>query len=513
MSFSSRAITCGLLALLSTSVGSLAQPPQSTTYTIRVPEYDKRIVEVDAHVVLADSVLLMYPEGANHVPHGWATYVRGLTASDDSGRVVSLRSVGPGQWVVPAPRPNAVNLRYEVLIHHDAGRWPFGSKEAAFARPDCVFLTGKALFIAQFLTADARVRVILPNGWDIATPWAEVTDEHPAPVSDTALTAGYTSRSYAVRDVYELLEVGMLVGRHLQRTVTLGDVGITLAVGQDLATALPLFESATRRLVPAAVAVFDGVPSGKFVFIANRDVYDGGTSFTRSMNMVFKDTPTATNRGDWAHILTHEFLHLWNGNAIRTADGTQEYWFSEGVTDYLANILERRIGMIEERQLLDRLSGHYQKYLDAGAAAPGVSLRVAGEEKAKRYDLVYSGGVLAALALDIEMRKGGGERGIEDLLRAMYAEFGITRKPYEADDVRRLASAVAGHDLGAFFTRFVHGTEVLPMTGYFRDLGLVVTTRPTTASGATRTSYRLVRRTDASPKQRALASRILGSPR
>jgi len=492
-----------------------------TVYTMKIAGYDNRTIVVQAHIVLADSLLLMYPDGADHVPESWATYLRNLTATDDAGRPVPLRYLGKAQWSVPAPLPAAINLTYEILVHHDAGRWPFGSKEAAYARDDFVFVTGKALFIAQYQTIDATVHVVLPRGWSVTTPWADTL-----PSDTTGPTAGGTSgaqsqvptvtRSFTVSNVYELLEVGMLMGKYLERTIRSGDVKVTFAVGRDLASALDLFDASMRPLVPAAAAVFGGTPKGKFVVIANRDTYDGGTSFTRSFGMVFRDAPTVSNRAHWGHVMAHEFLHLWNGNAIRTAEGTQEYWFSEGFTDYLADLLERQTGMITQRQLLDRLGVHYEKYLAARVIAPGVSLRAAGDQKAQYYDLVYSGGLLTALTLDVELRqRSGGRFGVRDLLRAMYAEFGTSGRSYSAADIERIARDLAGANVAPFFAKYVTGTAPLPVSAALAALGLevrgVAQPRGRAVEGTTRTTILL--RTERSPRERALAERVLGSVR
>jgi predicted metalloprotease with PDZ domain len=476
------------------------QVTDTTTYTVTVAAYDNRVVAVRAHIVLADSLLLMYPEGADHVPDSWATYIRDLTATDDAGHPVTLRASGAARWVVPSPRPRALNLRYEVLVHHDAGPWPFGSKEAAYARADCVFLTGKALFIAQYQTVNAIVRVVLPPTWSVTTPWA---GRDTARLPRTPATPAGVTHTFAVPNVYELLDVGMLVGQQLERTIRSGGVTVTLAVGHDLESALPLFEAAVRPLVPAAAAMFGGAPQGKFVVIANRDTYDGGTSFTRSFSMVFKDVPTAQSRDNWGHVIAHEMLHLWNGNTIRSADGAQEYWFSEGFTDYLADLLEHRTGMITEHTLIARIGQHYDKYLVARAVGPGVSLRSAGDDKAKYYDLIYSGGLLTALALDVELRqRSAGRRGVEDLLRVMYRDFGGTGKPYAAGDIQRVAGEVAGADLSTFFTRYVDGSAALPMQAYFRALGLVQ--RNDSGAGILR------RRVGATTRERELAEQVFG---
>lgn len=488
--------------LLTTAARAWAAPrADQTGYTVTLREYDKRLIRVDAHVVLTDSVLLMYPEGASHLPDGWATFIRDLVATDDSGARVNLKYVGNGQWIVPPPRPSSVNLQYEVLIHHDAGPWPFGSKEAAYARDDCVFLTGKALFIAQYQTTDAVVRFVLPASWTIATPWADA-DDAGVPREASESKPATVVRAFRVPDVYELLEVGMLVGKHLERTIRFGGVEVTIAVGNELAPSLDLLHQTLAPLVPAAATMFGGTPSGRFTVIANRDVYDGGTSFTRSFDMVFRDPPSPKNKGHWGHIIAHELLHLWNGNSIRPVDGTQQYWFSEGFTDYLANLLELRTGIITERELFARLATHDSLYRAARAAAPDMSLRAAGDDKAKNYDLVYSGGLLSALVLDVELRRmTAGRSGIEDLMRAMYRDFGAGRKPFTPADLEREVQSVAGRDMSAFFKRFIDGTESLPINDALRALGLDAVRGPGKVTIRPRSS--------ATQAERALRSKLL----
>lgn len=438
----------------STNIACGTPSAPGTCYIVSMASHDRRSVRVRAHIVLTDTLLLMYPEGADHVPDSWATFVRDLVATDGAGNVLPLRSLGHAQWSVPTPRPATLDLSYEVLIHHDAGQWPFGSKEAAFARDDATFLTGKALFITQYAMADVRVRWDLPAEWKLATPWGEVLG---------------TPNTYRVKDVYELLEVGMMVGRHIQRTTTMGDVSVTLAVGHDLEQSVTLLEQTVQPIIAAAARIFAGTPPGKFVVIANRDSYDGGTTFTRSFDVVFKTLPDLTNRDNWGHVVTHEMLHLWNGLAIRTGDQAQEYWFSEGFTDYLANLIETRTGMITRERFFSRLGEHIDKY---NALAGTVSLRKAGDDKAKYYDLVYSGGLLAAFALDMEIRaRTEGRRSLDDVMRAMYRDFSPPGRTYVMSDVVREASGVAGADLSGFFSAYVEGRERLPVDRALASLG------------------------------------------
>ena len=492
-----RAFTLAVVALASTATASVAQEhgrgdsSAGTWYTVTIPPYDRRLVRIDARIELTDSVLLMYPEGADHVPESWATYVRGLAATDDGGRAIALRYLGGARWSVPDPRPPAVRLRYEVLLHHDAVLWPFGSKEAAYVKEDGAFITGKALFIAQYGLPPARVHFALPPGWRLATPWAEVPGD---------------STTFAVPHVRELLEVGMLAGRHEQRSLAVGETTVILAVGQSLAGSVDLFDRTIRPTIPMAASLFGGTPRGKFVVIANRDAYDGGTAFTRSFDVVFKDAPTLESRDRWAHVIVHELLHLWLGNGIRTPDDAQEYWFTEGATDYLADLLELRTGTITRERFYERLAEHWDRYR---AVAGRESLRRAGEEKAKNYDLVYSGGLLATFVLDVELRqRTGGRVGIDAVMRRLYARHGPRGTPFTYDDLRRVAREVGGADLDPLFACCVAGTARLPVERALSAIGR--TLDASTGGGAPRTVIRP--RRGAPPAQRAIERLLLDLP-
>ena len=106
--------------------------------------------------------------------------------------------------------------------------------------------------------------------------------------------------------------------------------------------------------------------------------------------------------------------------------------------------------------------------------------------------------------MDIELRRAtGGERRIDDLMQALYTDFGLTGKRLTSPDVERIASEIAGEDLAWIFERYVRGTEALTPDLVYTPLGLRVEQN---------TPQRTVLKIDpdASPEARALRSQILG---
>jgi predicted metalloprotease with PDZ domain len=191
--------------------------------------------------------------------------------------------------------------------------------------------------------------------------------------------------------------------------------------------------------------------------------------------MMLKDVPQrakAVSTSSWSHIITHELGHLWNGQSIR--EENQEFWFVEGVTDYLAYLVEARAGLISKAELLKVFAKKFDEYKPV---AGKIALRKAGNDKAKHYDLIYSGGLVAALALDIEIRKATkNQKGLVDLLRFMYRDFALKDKKYTVADVRKIAEQISNQDLSGFFADYVEGFKIIPVEKYADSLGLALST-------------------------------------
>lgn len=389
-------------------------------YVVTADEQDRRLVRVHATITSHEDVLMMYPEGASHVPQGWATYLRNVVSS------ATLEPAGPGQWRNPA-KGKPVTINYEVLIHHDAGFWPFGWDEAAYVKGTAVFMTGKALFITALDVVRPEIEFRLPAKWQLITPWEKVGGGR-----------------YVAADAVELTEAALLTGRFEARTITSGEVTVLLGMGTQMKESVPLFEETIRAVLPIAHSIFGGTPRGTYVVIANREEeFTGGGAFVRSMSMLFQEAPSAANRAEWAHVLVHEIVHLWLGRAIESNDA----WFIEGFTDYIANRIEQRAGILTDAQFAARVEEHRKKY---AAVADRVSLQAAGADKGKYYDLIYSGGLLFALALDDELQKRSGG-SLADVLRLLYA----AGKPVTLESLISATNRFAGADLQPMFEHYV----------------------------------------------------------
>lgn len=194
-------------------------------------------------------------------------------------------------------------------------------------------------------------------------------------------------------------------------------------------------------------------------------------------------------------VSAHEFFHLWNVKRIRPQslepiDYTREQdsralWFSEGVTSTVADILQMRAGLSDEKRSLSHLA-----LVIAGLQSRSARLSQSVEESSLDtwFDLYpsyrrpdrsisyYAKGEILGFVIDLEMRRlTNGRRCLRDLFQYMnrrYAQRGIYFD--DSEGVRLALEVLTGNDFHQFFSRYISGTEELPYDQFFSYVGLTL---------------------------------------
>jgi len=203
-------------------------------------------------------------------------------------------------------------------------------------------------------------------------------------------------------------------------------------------------------------------------------------------------------------LVSHEFFHLWNVKRIRPDvlgpfDYTQEnytklLWVAEGITDYYADLLLRRAGLITESEFLTATARSFQTLQNT----PGRTVQSVEESsfdtwiKFYRQDenstnsqiSYYDKGAILGLLLDLEIRKrSNNTKSLDDVLRYLYAEFYKKNRNFGPADFQKACELTAGPSLEDFFRRFVRGTEELDYNSGLEAAGLRLDTNAGAAAG------------------------------
>jgi len=379
-------------------------------------------------------------------PKGYGAFVR---AFRDTGPRATGAPPAPGAsggYVLTVSAGGAVSFAYSVVLEHDASGWGPGPDEAPYRFDTGVFWTGRALFVTA-----PRSR-------------AEVTFTPPA--GDrffTSFAPGKRARTYVVPDDQRLRDSFLVVGRPAAARLSVGPARIELVMGGGLEASLPLVKDSLAQFLEAAAALFGGAPPARILVVGTaggrHGSFDGGV-FGDDVSLRVDEPFGAANASRWRPFLAHELFHLWNGRAL-DYEG-QQYWISEGFTDYYARVLLARLGQQPAPDFVADLEGRAARVLSGRA---DVGLLAAGDAKFENTALVYDGGMLAALCLDLQVRAASGNRrSLDDVMRALYAgHAGPPPRPVAPGAVLAALAAAAGAPFDDFFARHVSGHEPLPL--------------------------------------------------
>ena len=431
----------------------------SAKYEVTIDGDERRVAHVRGILTPKEDsgetlLLFMSTFGTERLDDGYARYLRDLTVTGTDKEKLPIEKLGKTRWAVKVKDKAPVTLSYKVLLNHDERQWPPGRSETPYVQEDCIFCPGYALFVVSKVD-NIELHIDVPNNWYVSTPWHRIGDK---------------GNRFAVKDQDNLIYAYMVLGTHSEKVAKSEEAEVVIAVGGGFKEAATEIQGTVEAFLKAYSGVFNGTPKGRMLFVANpygeRGRMGGGVS-KRSISVLIGGTLEATKHL-WIPLVGHEVFHIWNGTAITFAE--QEYWFSEGFTEYYSRIISARLGFTSDDDFLKNLERTCELYLSKQGE---LSIRGAGTDKSANMDLVYQGGNLIAAALDVRIRKlTQNQKSLDDVMKQMYREFGVTGETYTVKDVIRIVSDIANEDFEPFFRKYVSGTERLPLAEYFEDAGL-----------------------------------------
>ena len=474
-----------------------------TTYVVTIHKTSPTVAQVSATMTLQSALLFMTHEGP--YPKAYTPFVRNLRMVDEAGNDLTVQPCTPLQilrcdlwrgwergqkWRVEARPGTPVRLEYDLSLTHEQVDWAAGIDSAAFVTEWGAFFTGRSLFVmngrirSPFVAAnvawmegpivpavdsrrDVAVRFVLPEAWRATAPWQPTA-----------------SGDFVARDLIDLSESMIMLGRHESFVTQRGGTETVWALGGDAVIAASESLQAGAEFAQAFYTDLLGGPPidqnrqpfERIVVIINADDEVDGEVIGHHLSLIVDGSEDVLALDDNvvmpAHTVLHEFFHLWNG--VTVASTSDAEWFKEGLTEYYSLQAAREFGYLSQDDFLAVLAKHHQRYTtDPGFGE--LSLRRAGRDKHTHHGLVYSGGLFVGLALDSQIRRATqNNSSFDDVMRAVYAEYAASGRALNTAAVQRIAEETSGVDLDDFFTRYLRGTEPIPVAEYLALGGWVV---------------------------------------
>lgn len=352
--------------------------------------------------------------------------------------------------------------------------------------------------------------------------WAEVLvyrpDQRSAPVSVRILDApaGWKLRdggifgarnaenvanaSASAPSYDRLADSPALLGKLYESTFEQGGASYHVVV-DSADTDLQALQQTMQKITAAGVEWMQDRPYDEYTFLFLAANGTGGGGMEHAYSSVIDVGPERTKQDvlNAGEVSAHEFFHLWNVKRIRPQslepiDYTREQysralWFSEGVTQTAADILEMRAGLTDEKHLLAHLASVITA-LQARSARLTQSVEESSLDtwfdpypayrRPERSISYYAKGELLGFLIDLEMRRlTNGRRCLRDLFQYMnrrYAQQGTYFD--DSEGVRLALETLTGNDFRDFFSHYVSGTDELPYVESFAPLGLTLERHP-----------------------------------
>ena len=388
--------------------------------------------------------------------YAWWDFIKNLRQIRDDGSSLAIPSDSPGHWTAALSAGSRLRLAYDVDLSF-AEKLRNGDLRGGLLLGDSLYLVNRALFVMTNAAGPKNIEFDLPPSYMIATPWTEIAERHFRAGDNRELTENWT--------IFGRFPVIGFNQRNLQ--VTFAFPGVS---DYEESLLKPLFEPVLHEYL----RIYPQTPATHLFFAFFHGAEDNGEGFLNSTTLTTSDPISPKNRILWTNLLAHEIFYHWNGGLLVPAEDEKTAWFSEGVTEYMANRTISRTGLISTELFLRKLETHVAMY-DYWMWAPPfqkTTLEGAGGDKDFNRPAVYSGGVVAAFCLDTKIQtQTGGSRTLEDLLQLMMQRYGLTGKQWGSDNLVRDASEVTGVDLSDFFRRYIRNREVLPVKTCLGDAG------------------------------------------
>jgi len=347
---------------------------------------------------------------------------------------------------------------------------------------------------AQKLTYDAKL--ILPEGWKFGTS---------LPVS------GQSGNSVSFKPIsLDLLVDSPVISGEYFRVIDITPAGepihheIDMAADSEAALAMsPANVKQMTNLVAESGKLFGArhYRDYHFIFALSDHVAHFGLEHHESNDSRLPERTLISPGSGMAlgGLLSHEFVHSWNGKFRRPADLATPYyeepektdllWGYEGLTDYLGPMLAARSGLWTPDQYHEYLASiaaslgpgrpgrTWRPLLDTAVGEPGLGFARGWFTWRRGTDYYDEGDLLWLEVATVIHRESHGKKSIDDFCRAFHGgpNNGPEVKTYTFDQLMADLNAIAPYDWATFFNTRLDSTSPEAPVGGIENGGWKVT--------------------------------------
>ncbi|HET9713812.1 MAG TPA: PDZ domain-containing protein [Pyrinomonadaceae bacterium] len=503
-----RRVVCAaaLLIFLPLLVGAQTQPVE-ISFTVAMPRPHTHLFEVDVAIKrTADGPqeeLLVMPvwTPGSYLVREFARNVQDFNASTAANQPLKWEKINKNTWRVVTNGARDWHATYRVYANELSVRTSELNSSHAFWNN-----ANLLMYLEGFLNSPSTVHVLAPDVWKVATGLPAVLGQ---------------KNTFRAENFDVLYDSPFEVTNFKTLVFNVKGIPHRIVIDGEGNYEPERMRRDVQKIVETQVEVMGGeIPYRDYTFILHLRANAGGglehlnstaLGYPRfgfkiqtgdratSASPAATTTPERDYRG-FLGLVSHEFFHLWNVKRIRPdALGPFDYtkenytkllWVAEGITDYYADLLVRRAGLITESeyltataraiQNLQNTPGRKEQTVEDSSFDTWIKFYRQDENSINSQVSYYDKGAILGLLLDLEIRqRSKNAKSLDDVLRYLYVEFFKKNRNYTPADFQKACELMAGSSLEDFFNRYVRGTEELDYSAALDAAGLRLDTAGT----------------------------------
>ncbi len=467
-----RQVVCAAAWLMFLPLMVLGQTaPVEITFTVAMPRPHTHLFDVDIGIKRTTAgpqeerlVMPVWTPGS-YLVREFGRHVQDFAVKDAAGQPLKWEKTDKHAWRVVTNGARDWHATYRVYANELSVRTSELNSAHAFWNN-----ANLLMYLDGFLQSPATVRVLAPDVWKVATGLPIVPGQ---------------KNTFRAENFDLLYDSPFEVSNFKTLVFNVKGIPHRIVIDGEGNYDPERMRRDVQKLVETQVETMGGeIPYRDYTFILHlRANAGGGLEHANSTALGYPRFAFKTERGDrttsaapnttdtpqrdyrgFLSLVSHEFFHLWNVKRIRPdALGPFDYtkenytkllWVAEGITDYYADLLLRRAGLITEGEFLAATARSIQNLQNT----PGRQVQSVEESsfdtwiKYYRQDensinsqiSYYDKGAILGLLLDLELRKRtNGGKSLDDVMRYLYTEFFKKNRNYGPGDFQKASELVA----------------------------------------------------------------------
>ena len=405
--------------------------------------------------------------------------IRTISFRTSTGAILKAAKLDKSSWKVARDETGTVEVIYEIYASELTPRASHADATHALLNP-----SGLLFYVEGYKEQTSEIELSIPDGWRITTGLEKIDGNR------------FRATNYDI-----LADTPFEIGTQQVFTFRVDGREHEISIYGNPQMDLGTFVADVEKIANAASSMMKGIPCKRYCFIFDfSDTRGGGLEHLNSTVIIMDRLMPLSQKSYRAMLSTvaHEYFHMWNVKRIRPVElgpfnykvenYTNMLWFAEGITDYYANKLLLRAGIVDRSGFFEYMARHINTYFDRPGRKRQSLYESSFDSWIKQYQPTadtlnssvsyYLGGMMLGFALDLKIVTTTlGQKSLDDLIRLLFEKYRKDGKGYTEKDLLGGLKEITGQDLTAFIDSYVKGTEEIPFESLMVGAGLELTVK------------------------------------